>query len=140
MELNDLFKKANNASQFYELDKEEGFNLTEEVAGRAFEEMLNTTSGELSEDELLAVSGGRDYPVSGCAATVEFGSSCWGTDGGCARVNIRYNRPPLEMRCPRCGAQTVYQSHTIGSVVFYGCASCSASFHKVPGKDVWKIN
>ena len=102
MELNDLFKKANNASQFYELAKEEGFNLTEEEAGRAFEEMLNTTSGELSEDELLAVSGGRDYPVSGCAATVEFGSSCWGTDGG--------------------------------------CASCSASFHKVPGKDVWKIN
>ena len=37
MELNDLFKKANNASQFYELAKEEAFNLTEEEAGRAFE-------------------------------------------------------------------------------------------------------
>ena len=50
-------------------------------------------SEELSPDELEAVSGGasaRDYIRSGCAATVEPGSDCWGVDGGCVLVHYEY--------------------------------------------------
>ena len=60
---------------------------------------------ELSIDELEAVSGGveqRDYWGQGCAATVESGSDCWGTDGGCSVNNIEYQHMPNGF-CPDCG-------------------------------------
>ena len=60
---------------------------------------------ELSLDELETVSGGvnhRDYWGSGCAATVEPGSDCWGTDGGCSVHNIEYKHMPNGF-CPDCG-------------------------------------
>ena len=60
---------------------------------------------ELSIDELEAVSGGveqRDYWGQGCAATVEPGSDCWGTDGGCSVHNIEYQHMPNGF-CPDCG-------------------------------------
>ena len=60
---------------------------------------------ELSIDELEAVSGGveqRDYWGQGCAATVEPGSDCWGTDGGCSVNNIEYQHMPNGF-CPDCG-------------------------------------
>ena len=60
---------------------------------------------ELSLDELETVSGGvnhRDYWGSGCAATVEPGSDCWGTDGGCSVNNIEYKHMPNGF-CPDCG-------------------------------------
>ena len=49
---------------------------------------------ELSLDELEDVAGGRDWMKEGCAATVEPGSDCWGTDGGCALCNIEYTNLP----------------------------------------------
>ena len=54
---------------------------------------------------LETVSGGvnhRDYWGSGCAATVEPGSDCWGTDGGCSVHNIEYQHMPTGF-CPDCG-------------------------------------
>ena len=62
---------------------------------------------EVSLDELDAVGGGdaiweRSYYMEGCAATVEFGSSCWGTDGGCSFVNIEYLGGPVNVKCS-CG-------------------------------------
>lgn len=46
---------------------------------------LGEHDGEaLSLDEMEAVAGGaedRDWLADGCAATVEPGSNCWGTDG-----------------------------------------------------------
>jgi len=57
---------------------------------------------ELSLDELEDVAGGRDWMQEGCAATVEPGSDCWGTDGGCAVCNIEYTNLP-NCNCFKCG-------------------------------------
>ncbi len=57
---------------------------------------------ELSLDELEDVAGGRDWWTEGCAATVEEGSDCWGTDGGCDLCNIEYTNLP-DRTCYRCG-------------------------------------
>ncbi|MBR7045653.1 MAG: hypothetical protein IKI23_08345 [Lachnospiraceae bacterium] len=57
---------------------------------------------ELSIDELAAVAGGvttRDWQSEGCAATVEKGSDCWGTDGGCTVCNISYFGVSESDRC-----------------------------------------
>ena len=57
---------------------------------------------ELSVDELDAVSGGvttRNWQREGCAATVEAGSDCWGTDGGCSVSNISYYGVSESDRC-----------------------------------------
>ena len=57
---------------------------------------------ELSLDELEDVAGGRNWWTEGCAATVETGSHCWGTDGGCSAVYYDYYRMP-NCKCPKCG-------------------------------------
>ena len=63
---------------------------------------------ELSLDELESVTGGaRDWLTEGCAATVEPGSDCWGTDGGCAIKAVKYDNAPVEYTCPQCGANPV---------------------------------
>ncbi len=85
---------------------------------------------EMSEDELSAVSGGaqsRDYATEGCAATVEWGSDCWGTDGGCIAINISYSHKPFNVPCPRCGAYTFYmaeQDKYSDCDSMYGCRTC----------------
>lgn len=59
----------------------------------------------LSLDELDAVAGGgwiRYYHKDGCAATVEFGSDCWGEDGGCSIINNTYMSRPVDVKCT-CG-------------------------------------
>jgi bacteriocin-like protein len=91
---------------------EEAAALLKEVGGDApqAERIWNEISAfrddkELSIDELEAVSGGveqRDYWGQGCAATVEPGSDCWGTDGGCSVNNIEYQHMPNGF-CPDCG-------------------------------------
>lgn len=60
--------------------------------------------GELSLDELESVSGGydRDYLKDGCAATVEPGSDCWGTDL-CGLWPVTYINEPTRRKCPYCG-------------------------------------
>ena len=58
---------------------------------------------ELSLEELEDVAGGRNWWTEGCAATVEPGSDCWGTDGGCYAINLDYEWMPNE-KCPRCGS------------------------------------
>ena len=62
----------------------------------------NMDGKELSMDELDAVSGGvttRNWQTDGCAATVEAGSDCWGTDGGCLAINISYTGVSESDRC-----------------------------------------
>ena len=77
---------------------EAGFDCTDEDA----KQLLEKT--KISPDELESLSGGaqrkevlncsfchtRSSKDSGCAATVEEGSDCWGTDGGCMVCNINY--------------------------------------------------
>ena len=60
---------------------------------------------ELSLDEMDAVAGGRDFSETGCAATVEPGSNCWGEDGGCTFVHFSYVNGPSKYKGP-CGHYT----------------------------------
>jgi hypothetical protein len=58
----------------------------------------------LSADELEAVAGGedRDFLTQGYAATVELGSSCWSSDGGCWVMDVSYSNLS-DAHCPNCG-------------------------------------
>lgn len=135
----DIILNAENAKQFQALLKEAGRELSLEEAESMFTYL--TKGEEVSEDELTAVSGGfgdeRDYAADGCAASVEFGSDCWGIDGGCSMVNVRYNHPPRVEKCPACGEQTIYMSHEGYNVFYFSCHSCGAEFIQWPGKKKW---
>ena len=98
---------AKSAEEVTELLKADGQEITPEDAARLWEEISrhrNQDGSELSPDELEAISGGvdRDWLTDGCAATVEPGSDCWGTDGGCSVHNIEYKHMPNGF-CPDCG-------------------------------------
>ena len=84
---------------------------------------------ELSLDELEDVAGGRDWFIEGCAATVEEGSDCWGTDGGCSSCNIKYTNLPTD-NCPKCGRKSAqYREACIIMSLkceFYHCKYCGA--------------
>ncbi len=113
--------------------RENGVQISDEDAGKLYDTIhlyysLDTT--ELSDDELNAISGGnRDYATEGCAATVEPGSECWGTDGGCAFVNITYTHPPTTYCCRKCGAHvyTYEPGHGIYRYV-YRCPRCGSEY------------
>lgn len=81
---------------------------------------------ELSLDELEDVAGGvteRDWIEDGCAATVESGSDCWGTDGGCTMVNIHYYNKPTH-NCPKCGKKSAITSGSVDGKQRYHCRYC----------------
>ena len=102
-ELRSKLKKAESREEVEALLKAEGQDLalTDEVWAKA-EELRARDGQDLSLDELEDVAGGRDWWTEGCAASVEPGSDCWGTDGGCIISNIAYSNPPTGY-CPRCG-------------------------------------
>ena len=79
---------------------------------------------ELSLDELEDVAGGRDWMQEGCAATVEEGSDCWGTDGGCDLCNIEYTNLPTRT-CYQCGRKSaIVKSFVIGGNDVLQCRYC----------------
>lgn len=96
--------------------KTQGQDLNEDKAAHILENIKAAKEKEvkqLDQDELDAVSGGgaslnalrmRNYLEEGCAATVEPGSDCAGTDGGCSFLNIEYYPEVLHQRCTKCGA------------------------------------
>ena len=98
-------------------------------------------SQDMSEQELDSVSGGifdeRDYAADGCAASVEYGSDCWGTDGGCHVVHIQYSHPPVKEKCWECGKQTVYMSFEGVNVYYYTCRTCGAKYIQF-NRNPWK--
>ena len=105
-------KKANSIEEVTELLKADGQDENE--AQKIWKELENLRAEEgkeLSLDELESVAGGlkhRDWLEDGCAATVEPGSDCWHTDGGCSLVNIKYsNKPSPLAKCPVCGAYSL---------------------------------
>ena len=103
---------AGSSEEITELIEAEGREISAEEAAELFEKARERRgeAKELSLDELDSVSGGRDWVTEGCAATVEWGSNCWGTDGGCSISNIQYERmPSKDARCPMCGGK-VYHS------------------------------
>lgn len=110
---------------------ENGISLSDKEADEMYkkiEEQAPDFSKEVSLDELDAVSGGwfgfRNYKEKGCAATVELGSSCWGTDGDCAFVNVSYTHGP-EKRCDKCGGTMINDRDMTGiSGYILKCQKC----------------
>ena len=67
-------------------------------------EKASAENRELSPDEMAAVAGGedRDWLRDGCAATVEAGSDCYGTDM-CGLWPVIYEHRPTRHKCSVCG-------------------------------------
>ena len=124
-ELTSKLKKAESREEVEALLKADGQDLalTDEVWAKA-EELRAQDGQELSLDELEDVAGGRDWYEDGCAATVEIGSDCWSTDGGCAMCNISYSSMP-NCKCPKCGAKAFYHEPDSCISPFYvACRNC----------------
>lgn len=96
----------------------------------------------VSLDELEAVTGGkdRDFIKDGCAATVEPGSSCWGTDA-CDYLNVSYDNKPTVLKCPDCGGVLCYWDNVVIHWIVcnrYNCSKCGGFFQADPD-DVKKL-
>lgn len=100
-ELEERVAKAQGTKEAKAILAESGAEMSDEEAELIHtlaRQILDPANRELSLDELQAVAGGvtdRDWDKDGCAATVEDGSSCWFTDGGCVAVNNSYEHRPV---------------------------------------------
>ena len=118
-----------------EIVRAAGEEITAEEAASFFKAVQERKADkELALDELEAVSGGqkwgngvwvRDYSTEGCAATVEPGSNCWGTDGNCWLGNVYYIPGPVDVKCPDCG---VY-CYVGGRNNYLVCPKCGKGFY-----------
>ena len=112
-EIENSLLKALSIKDVSKVFKDHNISLTEKAIMEIFVKirLLRKDDGDtLSEDELMSVNAGRDYVTEGCAATVEPGSDCWGTDGGCYAINLDYEWMPNE-KCPRCGSWACIVNH-----------------------------
>ena len=146
-ELKKKLLAAQSAEEVAELVKADGQELTAEDNERIWEEITKRREKDvrtLSLDELEAVSGGSEYrnwPVDGCAASVEPDSMCWSNDA-CSVSEVEYTDPPIDnigiwdvstcpdcggylyffqyldaakhqavVRCPRCGHKHIIETH-----------------------------
>jgi hypothetical protein len=146
---NELKKKvmeAAGAEEIMEIMKAAGEEITAEEAERFYEKVQDKkTDRELSLDELEAVAGGedRDWLRDGCAATVEAGSDCYGTDM-CGLWPVTYEHRPTRHKCSVCGG-ILYSNGSTGGGFFeeevyhYKCASCGAQF-KTHGGELIKYS
>ena len=146
---NELRKKAMEAAsaeEIMEIMKAAGEEITAEEAERFYEKVQDKkTDRELSLDELEAVAGGedRDWLRDGCAATVEAGSDCYGTDM-CGLWPVIYEHRPTRHKCSVCGG-ILYSNGSTGGGFFeeevyhYKCASCGAQF-KTHGGELIKYS
>ena len=146
---NELKKKAMEAAgaeEIMEIMKAAGEEITAEEAERFYEKVQDKkTDRELSLDELEAVAGGedRDWLRDGCAATVEAGSDCYGTDM-CGLWPVTYEHRPTRHKCSVCGG-ILYSNGSTGGGFFeeevyhYKCASCGAQF-KTHGGELIKYS
>ena len=134
-ELKKKAMKAASAEEVMEIMKAAGEEITAEEAERFYEKVQDKkTDRELSLDELEAVAGGedRDWLRDGCAATVEAGSDCYGTDM-CGLWPVTYEHRPTRHKCSVCGG-ILYSNGSTGGGFFeeevyhYKCASCGAQF------------
>ena len=149
IEREELKKKtlaAASAEEIMEIMKAAGEEITAEEAERFYEKVQDKkTDRELSLDELEAVAGGedRDWLRDGCAATVEAGSDCYGTDM-CGLWPVTYEHRPTRHKCSVCGG-ILYSNGSTGGGFFeeevyhYKCASCGAQF-KTHGGELIKYS
>ena len=127
--------EAASAEEVMEIVRAAGEEITAEEAASFFKAVQERKADkELALDELEAVSGGqewgnlvwvRDYSTEGCAATVEPGSDCWGTDGNCWVGNISYIPGPVDVKCPDCGAYC----YVGGRNNYLVCPKCGKGFY-----------
>ena len=128
-EIEDSLLNAQSSDEVSEILAGAGVQLSDESAKDMFAKirLLSKTDGAaLSENELTTVSGGRDYLTEGCAATVEPGSDCWETDGGCSTLNNTYEHAPTAHTCYVCGSY-MYILRDPGKdeqMVYYRCTKC----------------
>ena len=111
---------AKSAEEITELVKAAGQEITAEDGAKLWKEIeaRREDGRTLSLDELDAVSGGaRDWYIEGCAATVEDGSDCWGTDA-CESFYVTYERFDAAMKCPAYPGKHLYE--TLSREPFYG--------------------
>ena len=128
-EMKALLANVQSAEQVAEVFASAGQRISKKDSERLYQEYQHhVTDQELSLAELEAVSGGsRDYLTDGCAATVEPGSDCWGTDM-CAIVNCVYDNGPASY-CEKCGGVVVNKGSD-GSRWHFECTRCHDTFTK----------
>ena len=127
-EMRALLANTQSAEQVAEVFASAGKKINQKDAKRLSQEIQHhITDQELSLAELEAVSGGseRNYLEDGCAATVEPGSYCWGTDM-CDWVNCTYDNWPASY-CKKCGA-VVINKGADGGYWHYECTRCHDTF------------
>ena len=130
-ELEQKIAAASSPQELQRILNDAGEKIGPEDAAKLFEKLQNCgTAQELSPDELEAVSGGvdRDWLTDGCAATVEPGSDCWGTDY-CVWLPVTYEHKPVDSICPVCGtylylAEVNYGRTFSGETYRYRCKTC----------------
>ena len=141
-ELKTKLLTAKSVEEVTALVKAAGQDITAEEAEKLWAEIKarrEQDGKELSVDELDAVSGGatdRNWLLDGCAATVEEGSNCWGTDGGCVHINIHYSYFNQEFKCPNYAGPHQYEEissvvHTVNGLPViegtYRCKYCGCT-------------
>ena len=145
-ELEKKAMEAANAEEVMEIVRAAGEEITAEEAASFFKAVQERKADkELSLDELEAVAGGedRDWLRDGCAATVEAGSDCYGTDM-CGLWPVIYEHRPTRHKCSVCGG-ILYSNGSTGGGFFeeevyhYKCASCGAQF-KTHGGELIKYS
>ena len=138
--------EAASAEEVMEIVRAAGEEITAEEAASFFKAVQERKADkELSLDELEAVAGGedRDWLRDGCAATVEAGSDCYGTDM-CGLWPVIYEHRPTRHKCSVCGG-ILYSNGSTGGGFFeeevyhYKCASCGAQF-KTHGGELIKYS
>ena len=142
----ELLEKLTNAKTREEaaaLLKAEGIeDAPEEKIWEQVQQLRVPEAQELSLDELDDVAGGvteRDWMASGCAATVEPGSDCWGTDGGCSMCNIKYVNKP-QYNCIRCNRFSAFYPYNALGTWFIKCRYCgiySTSIAELQSSGLW---
>ena len=93
------------------LVRDAGDEITAEEAEQLFEQAKKRREDmTFSRSEMEAVSGvARDWLTDGCAATVEAGSDCWTTDGGCSMTQNQYINFDASKKCPSFPGPHVYE-------------------------------
>ena len=138
--------EAASAEEVMEIVRAAGEEITAEEAASFFKAVQERKADkELSLDALEAVAGGedRDWLRDGCAATVEAGSDCYGTDM-CGLFPVTYEHRPTRHKCSVCGG-ILYSNGSTGGGFFeeevyhYKCASCGAQF-KTHGGELIKYS
>lgn len=127
------YRKAQSVEEVAELLRADGADASR--AEQAWKEICaaRELEGEcLSLDELDAAAGGgveyRDWYSEGCTATVEPGSDCFFTDGGCTSLNISYFAMPGSQRCVLCGAGYTFEYDVCEGRRVYACRECRRFF------------